>query len=140
MVKLVGGHFCCIGGKMTTDQLLQLDCRVAENRRTIQKALRKMRPFSKVDMGEDVPLVKIEKVLRLMLNKYQVDITWIFVSHDDENMRYTISLRDDGGEGTRPLQTIYGITLYEVMCKTAICIWSLVKKGILKERSEVHCE
>lgn len=125
---------------MTTDQLLQLDCRVAENRRTIQKALRKMRPFSKVAIDEDVPLVKIEKMLRLMLNKYQVDITWIFVSHDDENMRYTISLRDDGGEGARPLQTVYGITLYEVMCKTAICIWSLVKKRILKERSEVHCE
>lgn len=123
---------------MTTDQLLQLDCRVAENCRTIQKALRKMKPFSKVDMGEDVPLVKIEKMLRLMLSKYQVDITWIFVSHDDENMRYTISLRDDGGEGGLS-QTVYGITLYEVMCKAAICIWSLAKRGILKERREAHC-
>lgn len=124
---------------MTTDQLLQLDCRVAENRRTIQKALRKMKPFSKVDMGEDVPLVKIEKMLRLLLNKYQVDITWIFVSHDDENMRYTISLRDDSGEGAHLSQTVYGITLYEVICKAVICIWSLAKRGILKERGEAHC-
>lgn len=124
---------------MTTDQLLQLDCRVDENRRTIQKALRKMKPFSKLTMDEDVPLVKIEKMLRLMLSKYQVDITWIFVSHDDENMRYTISLRDDGGEGARLSQTVYGITLYEVMCKAVICIWSLAKRGILKERREAHC-
>lgn len=139
MAKLVGGHFCCIGGKMTTDQLLQLDCRVAENRQTIQRALRKIKPFSKMDMDEDVPLVKIEKMLRLLLNKYQVDITWIFVSHDDENMRYTISLRDDGGEGARLSQTVYGITLYEVMCKAAICTWSLAKRGILKERSKSRC-
>lgn len=139
MAKLVGGHFCCMGGKMTTDQLLQLDCRVDENHRTIQKALRKMKPFSKLAMDEDVPLVKIEKMLRLMLNKYRVDITWILVSHDDENMRYTISLRDDGGEGARLSQTVYGITLYEVMCKAAICIWSLAKRGILKERREAHC-
>lgn len=138
MAKLVGGHFRCIGGKMTTDQLLQLDCRVDENRRTLQKALRKIKPFSKVPDGKDVPLVKIEKMLRLMLNKYQVDVTWILVSHDDENMRYTISLRDDSKQDLRLSQTVYGITLYEVMCKAVICTWSMVKKGVLKERRKCH--
>lgn len=117
---------------MTTDQLLQLDCRVDENRHTIQKALRKIKPFSNVPETQDVPLPKVEKMLKLLMERYEVDVTWILVSHDDENMLYTISLRN--GKASELYQAVYGITLYEVMCKCVICAWSMVKNGVLKKR------
>lgn len=123
-----------VGEAMKTKQILELDCRIQKNREAVQRALRCIKPLAKCNPQCDVPLDKVEKLVRLMLNKYQAEIVWIFVSHDDENMLYTISLR--GVSATEQYQPVYGITLYEVMCKCAIYMWSLVKQGAFEERNQ----
>ena len=69
-----------------------------------------------------------------IVEKYKVDVVWVFVSHDDAGMRYTISIRGDQPGVTYKI--VHGITLYEVFSKSAIIMWHLVKKKIAKEREK----
>ena len=63
---------------MKTKDIINLDCREDENKIKIQMALRKIKPFSKIDMEEEVSLDKLEKILRLLCNKYKI-LIWVFM-------------------------------------------------------------
>lgn len=117
---------------MTTDAILMLDCRKEENKVIIQKALRRIKPLMKYeDMGEDIPLEMIEKVINVIIGKYCVCIQWI--SHHkqpadmDTSMWWSCSCKTD--DTHKWIGSWYGATMYELLAKTAIRLYA----GTLKE-------
>ena len=61
--------------KMKTMELLNLDCTKEENAEIIQKALKRIKPFSKCE--GDVELEKLEKFIQKISVKYHIMIQWI---------------------------------------------------------------
>ena len=51
---------------MTTNQILQLDCRIQSNADIIENVLRKIKPLAKSPEGQQVPLEKLEIYDRLL--------------------------------------------------------------------------
>ena len=115
---------------MTTNEILQLDCREEKNQKIIQKVLRKIKPLSKYSDEEDIPFSAIEKAIVVMCKKYCVRIR-DFVPDVWSNESHTIwkawIINDTNHE---TIDTVYGITLYEVFAKCAIRLYTEVKKGL----------
>lgn len=115
---------------MTTDQILSLDMRDAESAEKLQKALKKIKPFSKEE-GK-VRLELIEKFLLKICRKYVLKIQYIMPSMLTETMYYSLSVkRDDTHEWQG---SVYGMTIYEVFAKAAVLLYSKVKKENIPER------
>ena len=123
------------GIAMDIDKIVDADWRTASGREFVTDTLSKIKPLSKYAVdGKQIPLVKVERLIWAIVEKYKVDVVWVFVSHDDAGMRYTISIRGDQPGVTYKI--VHGITLYEVFSKSAIIMWHLVKKKIAKEREK----
>lgn len=122
---------------MTTQQVLMLDCREEESMEIIQKVLHKITPLSK--FKGDVPLEMVEKLIHKMVKKYFVRIQWITHTSipyrlDEDEQWWSISLKQDDTHAW--LGSISGYTMYEVLAKTAIKIYAMVKKGELEVRPQ----
>ena len=118
---------------MTTNQVLQLDCRKTENQQAIQKVLRQIKPLSRFSVEEDVPLWAIEKAITVMSKKYVMRIRE-FVPDVWANQKETIWRAIVVDETNLHTVSIYGITLYEVFAKCAVWMYSMVRKGIQVRR------
>lgn len=115
---------------MTTEQVLGLDMRDEGSKEKLQMVLKKIKPFSKED-GE-VRLELIEKFLLKVCRKYVIKIQYIMPSMLSDTMYYSLSVkRDDTNEW---LGSVYGKTIYEVLAKAAIMLYSKVKKEGIPER------
>lgn len=114
---------------MTTQQILNLNTRKnPEANEIIQKVLRKIKPLSKYeDMEEDIPLELVEKVIHAIVSKYHVRIQWI--THESRlsipEVYWSISVKTD--DTHKWLGSIQAATMYELLAKTAIKLYSLVK-------------
>lgn len=110
---------------MKTSEILELDYREEKSKSIIQKVLRKIKPLSKYSDDEDIPLDAIENVIRIMSYKY----------------RYRVQLSEDVYASNRygiwqsfivvddyTAIKCYGISIYEALAKTAIYMYSKVKK------------
>ena len=118
---------------MDLDKVLSADWRTKSGRQLVLDVLAKIKPISKYAAdGGQIPLVKIERLVWTIVERYEVDVVWIFVSHDDAGMRYTVSVRSKQPGVTYKI--VYGITLYEVMAKVAITMWDLIKRKIIKQK------
>jgi uncharacterized membrane protein YjdF len=119
----------------TTKEILDLDCREEKNKAIIQKVLRQLKPLSKYSEEEEIPLMAIEKVIKIMSSKYYVRIQAlvpdIWVNHDLDIWRGEIINEVDYKQ-----KFIYGASIYEVLAKAAILIYSGVKKKEYKERKK----
>lgn len=113
---------------MTTYQILDLDCRNEEDAKIVQEELKKIKPLSKCK-DKEVPLSMIEKLIHIISKRYKVNIERIecdILSRKDSTIwRAKIILY------TRLQEDIYayGVTLYEVMAKTALYMY-LVKDQV----------
>ena len=119
---------------MTTNELLQLDCRIESNKAILQKALKHLKPLSRYE--KEIPIESLEKVIFATSRKYEVSIKDVRPS-PFSNARESIwhsSIIDD----RRPLSPydVYGISIYEVLCKSVIKMHSMVKKNEVKERKQ----
>lgn len=114
---------------MTTQQILNLNTRKnPEANEIIQKVLRKIKPLSKYeDMEEDIPLELVEKVIHTIVGKYHVGIQWI--SHESRlsipEIYWSVSIKST--DAHKWLGSIQGATMYELLAKTAIKLYVLVK-------------
>lgn len=117
---------------MTTNQILQLDYRKDENKRQIQKVLRLIKPLSKYSVEKDVPLWAIEKAITVMSKKYQMHIAHIYfdIYANDEATVLKATIYND--KKLRMIQLVYGLSIYELLAKCAICMYAEVKRGIDK--------
>ncbi|MBR6605782.1 MAG: hypothetical protein IKK92_07950 [Prevotella sp.] len=115
---------------MTTKEVMNLDCRKEENRKIIQKVLRQIKPLSKYSDECDIPIEAIEKAISVMCKKYTMRVNQL-TSDVLSNNEYTIWrawLIND--TNLKTIDDVFGVTLYETLAKTAIRLYSEVKKGM----------
>ena len=117
---------------MTTNEVMNLDCRKEENRKIIQKVLRQIKPLSKYSDEYDIPFEAIEKAVVVMVKKYTLGIREFSpdVFSNESNLIWRATIIND--INNKPIGTAYGITLYEVFAKAAIMLYSEIKKGKTK--------
>lgn len=111
---------------MTTNQIMELDCREEENCRIIQKVLKQIKPLSK-EVGI-VPLEKLEKLVTVLSKRYNMrvrDLVPDVWSNSNESI-WRATIIDDNN--LRTIKLVYGLSVYEVFAKTAICMYS-VREG-----------
>lgn len=116
-----------VGDKMTTRELLNLDCREDGSMELLQKALRLIPPLTKYKI-EDVPIYKIEKAITVLTKKYNMRIRELVPdvwANKEEVIWRSIIINDNDLSTT---QIVYGLSLYECLAKTVICMYSLRKK------------
>lgn len=115
---------------MKTEDILNLDCREEENKEIIQRVLRKIKPLSKYSDECEIPLSAIEKLLTVMCKKYCINIKEItpnvLANNKQTIWKATIINENDFAL----LNYIYGVSIYEVLSKSTIEIYTKVKKGI----------
>lgn len=122
---------------MRVRDILQLDCREEENKEVIQKMLKKIKPFSKYE-DEDVEISKIEKFIGVATKKYDLyvrDIMFASIVTDNNEILYNLHLYRESD--LQIICEIYGCELYELMAKTAIYIYALIKNEKVRKRDEV---
>lgn len=114
---------------MTTNQVLQLDCREEKNKKVIQKVLKQIKPLSKYSDEQEIPFWAIEKAITVMSKKYNMRVYGftpdIWANENETVWRATVI-----DETNLSITVVYGITLYEVFAKTAVQMYSMVRKGM----------
>ena len=117
---------------MKTDDILNLDYRKEESQEIIQKVLRKIKPLSKYS-DENVPLEEIEKLIRVLCQKYEITPQWMTMSFCEPILGiYSIGVKTTTDH--KWLGNVYGICLYEIFAKLAIKMYSEVKFGKIPVR------
>lgn len=118
---------------MKTEQILNLDYRKEEAKEIIQKVLRKIKPLSKYSEEQDIPLEAIEKVIRILSQKYEIVPQWMVMSLYESAVNvYSIGVKTSNNH--QWLGNVYGMCLYEIFAKLAIKMYSEVKQGNVKQR------
>lgn len=121
---------------MKTDEILDLDYRIEENRELIARVLKKIPPLADYD---EIPLEALEKVIGSITRKYTIMIQYICPTYvKGDGTIYCVSLKLI--DPYQWLGNVYGCCLYEVIAKTAIKMYTEVRKGTLKLRSESGSE
>lgn len=115
---------------MTTNEIINLDYRKKKNQEIIQKVLRQIKPLSKYSDECDIPFSAIEKAITVMCKKYCMKVNQLTPDMwaNDENTIWKAWLINDTNFKT--IDTVYGLSLYEVFAKTVIRLYAEVKKGI----------
>ena len=119
---------------MKTEQILNLDYRKEESQEIIQKVLRKIKPLSKYSDESNVPIEAIEKLIRVLVQKYEITPQWMTMSYFEPTLGiYSIGVKTTTGHEW--LGTVYGMCLYEVFAKLVIKMYSEVKSGKIPIRT-----
>lgn len=111
---------------MKTSDILQLDCREEANRKIIQKVLRRVKPLSKCPETEDIPIDKIERLIKLLCEKYGVRLGYMFP--DVKAGKTEIIWRMEIYLSEMNKISVFGCSVYECLAKSAIAIYSRTRK------------
>ena len=124
---------------MKTEQILNLDYRKEESQEIIQKVLRKIKPLSKYSDESNIPIEAIEKLIRVLVQKYEITPQWMSMSYFDNSFGiYSIGIKTTTDH--KWLGTVYGMCLYEMFAKLAIKMYSEVKSGKIPIRTKTKEE
>lgn len=119
---------------MKTEQILNLDYRKEESQEIIQKVLRKIKPLSKYSDESNIPIEAIEKLVRVLVQKYEITPQWMTMSYFEPILGiYSIGVKTTIKHEW--LGTVYGMCLYEVFAKLAIKMYSEAKSGKIPVRT-----
>ena len=115
---------------MTTNEIINLDYREKKNQEIIQKVLRQIKPLSKYSDECDIPFSAIEKAITVICKKYCMRVNQLTpdIWSNDEHTIWRAWIIND--INLKTIDTVYGITLYEIFAKIAIRLYAEVKKGI----------
>lgn len=119
---------------MKVREIIELDYRYEENREIIQDKLKLMKPFSKYSDEEQVPMDIIEKFIGVAVRKYDLfvrDIKMACIKTNKENL-YSMHVYEESS--LKPICTVYGCELYELMAKAAIYMYALIKSEKVGKR------
>lgn len=108
---------------MTTNEILQLDCRLKENECIIQRVLRKIKPLASCPDGQ-VPLSKLERCMHVLARKYDYVLSiHADVGSNSEAIIWRCSVLKYG----RTVATgsnVFGCSVYEAIAKAVILMYS----------------
>lgn len=112
---------------MKTKEILDLDCRLEENKKIIQQVLRQIKPLSKCK-DDKVPIEKLEKCIKILCVKNLIFPRQIypdvFAAHKDIVWKFeAVDLTDFNSS-----LTCYGNDLYEVLAKATIGLYAMTRK------------
>lgn len=100
----------------------------------IQRELRKIKPFAKFSLDKRVPLEMIEKYIFLMVRKYESRIVFNYITFDDYTESYPMFHLDLMLETVHKMIIVHGLSLYEVLSKTAVILNNAVLDNVIKAR------
>ena len=113
---------------MKTDEILNVDYRKEESKEIIQKVLRKIKPLSKYSDENDIPIEAIEKLIHVLVQKYEITPQWMTMSYFETILGiYSIGVKTTAEHAW--LGTVYGMCMYEVFANLAIKMYCEVKSG-----------
>lgn len=126
---------------MKTEDILNIDCRKTENRKTVNRFLWKVKPCAKMlekkgyTKEEIAPIEVLEQVLHGLMIHYSYTTQGFtpYYENGEKFVFFQSSVIKVDEERTRHwCGTVYGVTIWEVMAKTIIKIYA----EIMKERRE----
>ncbi len=117
---------------MTTKQILNLDYRKEESQEIIQRVLRQIKPLSRYSDECEIPLSAIEKAISVMCKKYPVQINGIYPDCSANEQHTIWKMVIANSKNFKVIDSVYGISMYELFAKAAICLYAEVKKGTSK--------
>jgi len=116
---------------MTTKQIINLDYRIEENKEIIQKVLKQIKPLFKYSVeGQEIEISSIEKVIYIMCKKYEMRVNSLTPDIQANNTCIIWRATIISDKNLTIIDCIYGISIYEVLAKTAIRLYHEVKGGI----------
>lgn len=115
---------------MDINTLMKVKYDEGDNSKKFQKLLRKIKPFSKISLDEDITLIKLEKLVRMYIIKYNLYIgsiseNIVFDNYYSAWVGKTVISKKRGKENVF-LTSIEGWSIYEVFVKICILFyWSV---------------
>lgn len=110
---------------MTTNDLINLDYRLPETKVILTKALRLIPPIGKL---ENIEMSHVEKAIHIICHKYQYHL--LLHQNPQVNKKYDIYdcciINDNNLEQEGK---VYGCCMEEVLIKTAIMLYTLVRRS-----------
>lgn len=120
--------------KVTAEDIMKLDCSDEEQKIKLIKIIRKIKPFDRYSLDEEIPMDMLEKYMNKAMDKYCFRIGYVLHNSNNSPRYWTISIRDVVGKIY--LDTIYGMTLNELMMKVVIRIYFAIRDKEVKKRKE----
>lgn len=110
---------------MTTNEIINVNCRKEEGRKIIQRALRKIKPLSSYQDDEDIPVEMIEKLIWKLSLKYNMRVASIMPDlwASDKSIIWTARVINEENLSDYG-RSIYGASMYEVLSKAALFMYS----------------
>lgn len=122
---------------MKTDDVLNLDCTNEENKKKLNKFLYNVKPIAK-QMGSDktkqVSIKVLEQALHGICIKYKYSLQHIMPYYEENKFKFYIASVMNVKETRAWIGNVYGITIWEVLAKTIIKVYSEILKE--KEKDE----
>ena len=115
--------------------MINLDFTVEENREKIQDKLKEMKVFEKYSDEQEVPISAIEKAIKIMSVKYYIRIQGIYSDVWANEKQIVWSCRVLNESNLNTINT-YGICIYEVLAKSCIVMYSMIKLKKVQRRKE----
>lgn len=114
---------------MTMNEILNTNYRKEEGRQIIQRALRKIKPLSNYQEDECIPVEMIEKLIWKLSLKYNMRIASIMPDLWASDKGIIWAARVINEENLSDYgKSIYGVSMYEVLAKTALFMYSKRKE------------
>lgn len=116
--------------KLSTQEILNLDYRVEENRKIIQKCLRVIKPLAKCPEDEDVPQEMLERAFLVICRKYNFFPRTLLpdVYAADKEIIWRVEIHDL--TNLKTCGACYGASLYELIAKAVIMAYALSKQKV----------
>ena len=111
------------------EKLEMLDCSSVKGKEKLNSLVRKIKAFSE---KEDIFVDDLERFIVKAVDRYYIDIQYIFHTNNEEGVFYTTSIMDTKKHDR--ICTIYGLNLNELLSKAAVIIYYEIKNGLVEKR------
>jgi len=114
---------------MKASEIIKLDCTIAGNLDKLKAALIHIKPFEGHD-PDDITVEKLEKVQRRIdkLSGYHIGYFMQTKYNDDRPNYWHATILEHVHQESKCVDTVFGLSLFEVFAKATIAMWILMKK------------
>lgn len=102
---------------MKTQEILNQEYKNEKGKEIIQKALRRIKPFAKYPIDEDIEFEKLEKAILIYCKKLNVEYSIFYLLCSDRMHGYV-------HKDHKVIKGVYGKSTYEIYAKLAIYLYS----------------